>query len=61
MLLIPLGEHIFLLSREYGVFLDFGEVAVEALLTAERRDAHCLGICHSFPNLSFVNPAFLDP
>ena len=61
MLFITLGEHIFLLSGENGVFLDFREVAVEALLSAERRDAHRLGIGHSFPNLSCVNPTVSGP
>ena len=35
---IALGEHVFLLGRQHGEFLDLGEIAVEALLTAQRRD-----------------------
>src|SRR5690606_20589288 len=39
MLLVPLCVHGFLLGRQHRASLDRGQVAVEALLTAERRDA----------------------
>jgi hypothetical protein len=42
MFLVTLGEHVFLLGREHRELFDFGEIAVEALLTAERRDAQTL-------------------
>src|SRR5690606_20917407 len=48
---VALGEHVFLLRREDRKFLDLGQVAVEALLAAERRDAGRSDIvaAHLFP------------
>jgi NADPH-dependent 2,4-dienoyl-CoA reductase/sulfur reductase-like enzyme len=47
--LVALGEHVFLLGRQHGEFLDFGEVAVEALLSAQCRHAQCFAVAHVFP------------
>jgi len=46
MFLVTLGQHIFLLGRENRILLDLGQVAVEALLSAARRDLLCLGSAH---------------
>ena len=61
MFLVALREHVFLLLRQHGEFLDFGEIAVEALLTAERRNAQSFGIAHLYPDLSSVDLVWRTP
>src|SRR3546814_16564917 len=61
MFLETLGEHVFLLCRQHREFLDFGQISVEALLTAQRGDTRVLRFIHVFPNLSCVDSAAWYP
>ena len=61
MLMEALGEHVFLLCRQHRELLDLGQIAVEALLSAQRGDIRFLRFIHVFPNLSCVDPASADP
>ena len=61
MFLIALREHVFLLLRQHGELLDFGKIAVEALLTTKRRNAQTSGTTHFNPDLSTVDLARRTP
>ena len=61
MFLIALGEHIFLLGLQHRIFLDFSEIAVEALLSAQRRNCETFALCHFGPLPFFVDHLYAGP
>ena len=62
MFLIALGQHIFLLGLEQGIFADFGEVTVQAGLSAKGGDGgrDTTGLAHFFPFCQSVMRASME-